>query len=220
MRRHQHLSNLSALSREPFSSSPLIAMKTFIARFASLTSLFVVALSLVGCAGPARVEQMQSSSSLAVRTAVASSPIKETISVKDVTGGKETNPLWISNVSSADFSRALEASLKDAGLLSANNQGSKYMLVAHLQKLDQPFAGASMTVTATVQYILIDRATNKDAFSRTVSLPYTAAWNAAFAGAERLKLANEGAIRVNIQDLIDALLAAKISAVEQVRLGG
>ena len=118
------------------------------------------------------------------------------------------------------FSRALEASLRDAGLLSGNNQGSKYVLIAHLQKLDQPMFGASMTVTATVQYSLVERATNAEVFARTVSLPYTAAWNAAFSGVERVKLANEGAIRVNIQQLIDALVAAKVSAAGQVRVGG
>ncbi len=182
--------------------------------------MFAVALALVGCAAPARVDQMQTSSSMATRTAAANSPLKDAITVKDVTGGKETNPMWVSNVSSSDFARALEASLKDAGLFSGNNQASKYMLVAHLQKLDQPLFGASLTVTATVQYSLVERSTNKEVFARTVSLPYTAAWNDAFLGSERLKLANEGAIRVNIQQLIDALLAAKVSAADGVGFGG
>lgn len=189
-------------------------------RLFSATAIAALALTLVGCAAPARVDQMQTNSSLAARTAAANSPMKEAITVKDVTGGKETNPMWVSNVSSADFSRALEASLKDAGLLSANNQASKFMLVAHMQKLDQPMFGASMTVTATVQYSLIERATNKEVLARTVAMPYTAAWNDAFMGSERLKLANEGAIRVNIQQLIDTLLAAKVSAAERVSIGG
>lgn len=176
-----------------------------------LTLAVLVTLTLVGCASPARVEEMQVNNSLATRTAASGSKFKEGIAIKDVTGGKETNPMWVSNVSSADFSRALEASLKDAGLLSPNNQGSKYVLVAHLQKLDQPLMGASMTVTATVQYSVVDRATNAEVFSRTVALPFTAAWNAAFAGSERLKLANEGAIRVNIEELIKALVAVKVS---------
>lgn len=176
-----------------------------------LTLAALVTLTLVGCASPARVEEMQVNNSLATRTAASGSKFKEGIAIKDVTGGKETNPMWVSNVSSADFSRALEASLKDAGLLSPNNQGSKYVLVAHLQKLDQPLMGASMTVTATVQYSVVDRATNAEVFSRTVALPFTAAWNAAFAGSERLKLANEGAIRVNIEELIKALVAVKVS---------
>lgn len=195
-------------------------MTTRISRTLSLASTFAVALTLVGCAAPARVDQMQTSSSMETRTAAANSPLKDAITVKDVTGGKETNPMWVSNVSSSDFARALEASLKDAGLLSGNNQASKYMLVAHLQKLDQPLFGASLTVTATVQYSLVERSTNKEVFARTVSMPYTAAWNDAFLGSERLKLANEGAIRVNIQQLIDALLAAKVSSADQISIGG
>jgi hypothetical protein len=187
---------------------------------ARLATAVAFALTLAGCAAPARVDQMQTSSSLAVRTSVSSSPLKETITVKDVTGGKDTNPMWVSNVSSSDFARALESSLRDAGLLSGNNQSSKFMLIAHLQRLDQPLFGASMTVTATVQYTLVDRATNKEVFARTVAMPYTAAWNDAFMGTERLKLANEGAIRVNIQQLIDALLAAKLSAAVQPNTGG
>lgn len=195
-------------------------MRSHFSRFLSVGAAAVLAMVLAGCATPARVDQMQTSASLAARTAAANSQYKEAISVKDVTGGKETNPMWVSNVSSADFSRALEASLKDAGLLSGNNQGSKYQLIAHLQKLDQPLFGASMTVTATVQYSVIERATNKEVLARTVAMPYTAAWNEAFMGSERLKLANEGAIRVNIQQLIDALLAAKISLATELGVGG
>jgi len=140
--------------------------------------------------------------------------MREAIAVRDVTGGKETNPMWVSSVSSSDFERALEFSLKDAGLLSPNKQAGKYVLVAHLSQLDQPFAGASMTVTATVRYTLIDRATNKDVLEKTLATPYTAAWNDAFMGSERLKLANEGAVRANIQQLIDALAALKVSGAE------
>ena len=193
--------------------------QTQVQRFLPVLLSVFLAATLAGCAAPARIEQMQTSTSLASRTAIANSSMKETISVKDVTGGKETNPMWVSNVSSSDFSRALEASLKDAGLLSGNNQASKYMLIAHVQKLDQPLFGASMTVTATVQYSLVERSTNQEVFARTVAVPYTAAWNDAFLGAERLKLANEGAIRVNIQQLIDALLAVKLSTAGQLSIG-
>jgi hypothetical protein len=129
-----------------------------------------------------------------------------------VTGGKDTNPMWVSNVSSADFERALEASLKDAGLLSGNRQGSKYTLTADMKKLDQPLFGASMTVTATVKYTLVERATGKAVFERDVAVPFTAEWNAAFLGTERLKLANEGAIRSNITQLINDLVALKVAS--------
>lgn len=150
--------------------------------------------------------------SLAVRTAIANSPLKENVAIKDVTGGKETNPMWVSNVGSPEFERALEDSLRNAGLLSSNRQAGKFTLTAHLLKLDQPMFGASFTVTATVQYALVERATGKEVLARTVSTPYTAAFSDAFMGAERLKLANEGAIRSNIAALIDALTAIKVAS--------
>jgi hypothetical protein len=166
---------------------------------------------LAGCAAPARIDQMQVSSPMPVRTAVEKSPLKAEVAVREVTGGRETNPLWVSNVSSSDFERAIEASLRDAGLAAANKQAGKYQLVADLVKLDQPFIGASMTVTATVRYRLIERASSKTVADQTIAVPFTAAWNAAFMGVERLKLANEGAVRSNIEKLIEFLVGLKVS---------
>jgi hypothetical protein len=169
---------------------------------------------LVGCAAPARIEQMQVDTSLAQRTALASSPLKSSIAIKDVTGGSETNPLWLSKVSSSEFERALEASLKAAGLLSPNRQASPYTLLADLKALEQPYLGASLTVTATVTYFLVDRASGKTVLEKTIATPYTAAFGDAFIAAERLRLANEGAMRANITRLIEELAALKVSAVQ------
>lgn len=44
-------------------------------------------------------------------------PLRNKLAIKDVTGGTETNPMWVSKVSSSDFEKALEASLKSAGSL-------------------------------------------------------------------------------------------------------
>lgn len=153
---------------------------------------------------------MQVDPPLAARTASLHSALREAVAIKDVTGGKETNPMWISNISSSDFEQSLERSLKNVGFLSPNRQGSRYTLTAHLLRIDQPMFGASMTVTATVQYSLVERQTGKEILARTVSSPYTAEWNAAFLGSERLRLANEGAARANIQQLIQALMALNI----------
>ena len=166
---------------------------------------------LTGCAAPARIEQMTASVSPQQR--ILSTPLRANIAVRDVTGGKETNPMWVSNVGSSEFEQALEASLREAGLLAAGKQAGKYTLIAHLENVDQPMAGFNMTVTATVAYSLVERATGKEVLSRKVSLPYTASFNAAFAGTERLRIANEGAVRVNISKLIDELLALKVDQV-------
>lgn len=164
-----------------------------------------------GCASPARIDQMTASASPQQR--IAPTALRTNIAVRDVTGGKETNPMWMSNVGNSEFEQALEASLRDAGLLSAGKQAGKYMLVAHLENVDQPMAGFSMTVTATVSYSLVERATGKEVLNRRVSLPYTASMGAAFSGTERLRIANEGAIRTNITKLIDELFALRIDQV-------
>jgi hypothetical protein len=170
-----------------------------------------IALLLTGCAAPARIDQMTSTASPAQR--VLQTPLRANVAVRDVTGGKETNPMWVSNVGSSEFEQALEASLRDAGLLAPGKQAGKYMLVAHLENLDQPFGGFNMTVTATVSYSLVERATGKEVLNRRVSLPYTASLSSAFVGTERLRIANEGAVKVNIAKLIDELFAMKIDQV-------
>lgn len=128
--------------------------------------------------------------------------------------------MWTSQVDSAGFEQALEQSLQRLGLYAAR-QGGKYTLTASLQKLEQPLAGFNMTVTAVVEYIVVERSTNKTVFQRTLTSSYTAPFNAAFAAVERLKIANEGAIRTSITDFIDALMiapapvsAAGISAIQ------
>jgi hypothetical protein len=166
---------------------------------------------LSGCASPARIDQMTATASAQQR--IAPTPLRTNVAVRDVTGGQETNPLWKSNIGNSEFEQALEASLRDAGLLAPGKQAGKYMLVAHLENVDQPIAGFSMTVTATVSYSLIERATGKEVFQRRVSLPYTAGATAAFSGVERLRIANEGAVRANITQLIDELFAMKVDQV-------
>lgn len=172
------------------------------------------AVLLVGCASPANPVNMTLRAAEATEIR-ANTPdwAKSSLQVKEVTGGKETNPAWTSQVSSADFRVALEESLKSVGML-ADPSRARYEIVAHLAKLDQPMFGASMTVTTTVNYQLIDVATRKTVAEKAHTSAYTAAWNAAFSGVERLKLANEGAVRTSVTDFVkylQSLQAAQVS---------
>lgn len=176
-----------------------------------LGGALVLAAVLSGCASPARQERMQADPSLAQRTAAAASPLAGKIGIQDVTGGSTTNPMWVSKISSSEFERALEASLRDAGLLSANRQAAPFALLADLISLDQPFIGISLTVTATVTYRLVERATGKTVYEQTIATPHTAQIGDAFIASERLRLANEGAMRANIQRLISDLTAVRVS---------
>lgn len=173
-------------------------------------ALLCIAVILSGCAAPARIEQMVAPVQPAQK--IAKTPLRDNVAVREITGGKETNPMWMSNVGSNEFEKALEASLRDVGLLSGGKQSGKYLLVAHLEKLDQPMIGLDLTVTANVQYTLIERATGKKLLKKTIAVPYTASFGDAFMAVERLKLANEGAIRVNISSLIDELFALKVDS--------
>lgn len=174
-------------------------------------AVIVCVLFIAGCATPARVDQMAVSGQPSQR--VAPTPLRNNIAVGDVTGGKDTNSMWVSNVGGNEFSLALEESLRNVGLLAANRQAGRFTLTAQLRSLDQPMFGLDMTVTASVNYVVVERASGKEIFQRTVAIPYTAKMGDAFIGVERLKLANEGAIRTNISQLIDELFMLKIDGV-------
>lgn len=171
------------------------------------TILFVMALAiLAGCATPAAVDQM----AVSLPVTQTNQIFKNSIGVATVTGGKETNAMWTSQVSSDSFRRALEQSLENAGMFSKIASGGKYQLTADLTRLDQPLAGFDMTVTATVRYSLIDTQSRNEVYARVVQIAYTASMSDAFMGSTRLKLANEGAVKANIQALISDLIALKL----------
>ncbi len=162
----------------------------------------VMVVALTGCASPAKVENMATDGQPSQR--VATTPLRNNLAVRDVTGGKETNPMWVSNVGSNEFEQALEASLKNVGLF-APKQAGDYFITAHLEKLDQPFIGISMTVTSSILYTVTERKTGKNIYTRSIVTPYTASFSDAALGVERLRLANEGSIRENIKQVIDDL---------------
>jgi uncharacterized lipoprotein YbaY len=175
-----------------------------------ISSVVLSTAVLGGCATPANVSGMSAVATPQQR--IANTPLRSNVAVRDVSGGKDTNPMWTSQVGNSEFEQALEASLRDAGLLAPGKQAGKYTLTAQMEKVDQPFAGASMTVTATVNYVLVERATGKTVLERRIALPYTAAWNAAFVGSERLRLASEGAMKTNIAKIIEDLFAMNVAS--------
>lgn len=169
--------------------------------------LGLIALALLtGCAAPARIEQMAVDSP---GVPIVNTPLKKSVAVIEVTGGRETNPMWSSQVSSESFQRALELSLRNVGLSDPLIGANKYHLTADILQVSQPMLGLDMTVSANVRYSLIDTSTRKEVFSKVLMASYTAKFSDAFAGGERLKLANEGAVKTNIQLLVSELLQFK-----------
>jgi hypothetical protein len=71
--------------------------------------------------------------------------------------------------------------------------------------VDQPLLGFSMTVKMEVSYALVDTQSGKTLWSKSIESEYTAKASEAFAGVKRLRLANEGAARENIQQAITVM---------------
>jgi len=129
-------------------------------------------------------------------------PLRNAICLRTVTGGQETNPMMMSQVSDAGFRGALEGSLRENGLLALDACG--FNLDANLLSLSQPMFGLDLRVSALVNYKLEDKA-GAILLRETMGSAHTATFSDAAIGIMRLKLANEGAIRASIRDLFERL---------------
>jgi hypothetical protein len=167
-------------------------------------TVIVLTLSIIGlsgCASPAMNENMIPQGEQLAKVAPGSK-FNHSIKNIEVVGGSETIPIWASQVSSENFQIALNNSLKEAGVLSENG---KYDLKATLVTLDQPIMGIGMTVRTTVDYLIRNKTTGSTIFDETIESSFTAGMSDSVLGVKRLRLANEGAIRRNIELLIKKL---------------
>jgi uncharacterized lipoprotein YajG len=174
-------------------------MKSMLPTLRRIALLAAVA-ALYGCATPATQQAM--SVGYGETTAVAPAALKSQFTVRNVTGGKDTNPIWTSQVDSAGFRSALQQSLGVAGYMAPSADRARYAIDADLQQLNQPLVGFTMDVTSVVQYTVEGGGTKK-------VIPITATGSAtvsdAFIGMERLRLANEKSIKENIKAFLQAL---------------
>jgi hypothetical protein len=167
--------------------------------------LLAALLAASGCASEARIGAMTVPES--PDTIIGkSSPLYSAIEVGAVTGGSATNPLWQSTVTNDNFRAALEQSLA-LHAMKAPDRG-RYLINAELVSLDRPFAAFDMTVTAKVHYTVLAAASRTVRLDTIMETPFTADFSDAFLGVERLRIANEGAMRENIDAIIKRLIDA------------
>jgi hypothetical protein len=170
--------------------------RTLIRRLA-VVAAGVSLLGVSACATPSRPEAM----ALAATPALTAAPGDvgyHSVTTVNVSGGSETNPLWTAQVSDADFKTALETSLAAAGYMGS--EGRPMTVTASLVDLKQPMVGLDMSVTSQIRYSV-----SRDGqviFNDTVSATGTATISEAFAGTERLRLANEKSIQENIRQFL------------------
>lgn len=174
-------------------------------KFIKLTIMVFACAYLWGCASGAKMENMVFHGDQNEYV----DEIKQNMSLGEVSGGKKTNPAWTSEIDNESFSGAVKESLKSQGLYSDNGN---YSLKVQMLEVDQPMFGMSFEVTTHVQYILTDVRNGKVVLDEVVVAPYTATMSDAFLGATRLRLANEGAAKKNIEGLPEKLSELDIKA--------
>jgi hypothetical protein len=143
---------------------------------------------------------------------LVSKSLRQNVVVNQVTGGHQTNPLWISKIDNNGFKKALQESLKAVDLYG--DKSSRYELNANLIKLKQPFAGFNLTVVCGVNYKLTNTINKKVIYKRTITTSYTAKFTDDLVASIRLRDANEGAARKNITALIADLYKLNIKNVQ------
>lgn len=135
--------------------------------------------------------------------------IQNEIALQEASGGKKTNPLWTSEISTEAFATAVKNSLQAEGLYAENG---RYHLTVNMQKTEQPMFGLDLQVTTHVNYILTDSTDNSVVLDETIVASHTATVGDAFVAVKRLRLANEGSGRENIKGLLEKLAELNISA--------
>ncbi|MGZ5903515.1 MAG: hypothetical protein ACXWK3_27480 [Reyranella sp.] len=175
---------------------------------APMIRLLVAMLLLAGlgaCAMPASYTSMVPELASAELGPGPAPSYRGAITVASISIGTDTSTPWTSQIGSAEFQDALVRTLTLAHL--ASPQGGRFRLDATLLGLSRPFAGFAMTVTASVAYRLTDTATGAVVYQDTRTSLGTASLNDAIMNENRLRIADERALRANIRKLIEDLYA-------------
>lgn len=170
-----------------------MTLKSRLAALAALASLS----ALAACATPSQSVQM--TSPVTVNIAVSDGDVGyRSVTAVNVTGGRDTNPLWTSQVSNEAFKTALEETLGAAGNMGA--EGRQMTVSAALAKLEQPLFGLDMSVTSHVRYIVSQQGWT--VFDETVTATGSAGLGDNLLGVERLRTANEASVKENIRQFL------------------
>jgi len=164
-------------------------------------SIATAAALLCGCGSPTQSLTMglTPADTLQLRTWVPDA-LKNNVDLDRVKGGETTSAWWGSKVGALTLEHALEDSLRGLGMLPASPQApAQYQLRTQILSQVQPLVAADTTVTVTINYTLVDRSSGAVLYERALRTAHkTELGEAVISMPERLRLANEGAVRENI----------------------
>lgn len=173
----------------------------------------MLALLLAGCGTPSQPLPMAitAADALQIRGWVPDA-LKAQVGIAAVKGGMETNRWWGSKVSAIALQQALEESLLAVGMKPLSpTPAPRFELQAELEPLDQPLVPAlGVTVGTAVRYTLVDKASGKAVYQRRIANTDEARFTEAIVSPnERLRIANERALRANIDLLLRDLVTLR-----------
>ena len=134
--------------------------------------------------------------------------LRNAISVGAVTIGQDSATPWASAVAPDQVRDATVQALTKAGMGAAS--GGRYRLDATLMQLERPYAGFAMTVTATIAWRLVDGTTGAVVYSKTLKSLGSASLDDAVDNDPRLRIADQRAVRANLQQLVQDLAALPV----------
>jgi len=173
----------------------------------------LLALVLAGCGTPSRPLPMvvTPAEALQLRSWVPDA-LRAQVAVQPVRGGAETGRWWGSLVSAGVLQHALEESLHAVGMSPPSPQPPpRFQLQAHLVLLEQPTVPpAGATVGVAVQYTLTDTADGRVLYQRRIyNQDEAGLGDALVSPSERVRIANERAVRANIGLLLRDLVTLR-----------
>lgn len=180
----------------------IFVMRTF-TMFKFIAIALLIFLLNACAAGPRQEAMIAEVSANAVIS--ESSPLWKSTGIGDITGSAKTNRLWKSKIPKQVFENALRQSLNLHAILSEGS--GKYKISAMLKELRQPFIGIELAVTARVKYKVTRTLDKVIVFEREITVTNTTNLDDSYVFSNRLKLANEGAIKANIKKFIGVYIA-------------
>ncbi|MBW8844126.1 MAG: hypothetical protein JF607_04015 [Burkholderiales bacterium] len=173
----------------------------------------LLTLTLAGCGTPSQPLPMAitTADALQIRGWVPDA-LQRQIALAEVQGGEETGRWWGSKVSAAALQQALDESLYAVGMKpAAPLPVPRFELTAELVQLEQPLVPAvGVTVGVAVRYTLLEKADGRVVYQRLIANNNEARFSEAIVSPnERLRIANERALRANINLLLRDLVTLR-----------
>jgi hypothetical protein len=177
---------------------------------AALPLALAAALSLGGCGTPSQPLPMALTPAEALQIRGWVPPaLQGQVALAPVLGGLETGRWWGSRVSAAALQQALDDSLHAVGMRPASPEPApRFELQVELLQLEQPSVPvAGVVVGCAVRYSLVDRTSGRTVYQRRIANTEEAGFtDAVVSPSERLRIANERALRANIGLLLRELV--------------